>query len=552
MSEGDSFSVFWGGNHTGMYAAARPTQTHIGRAVGGSRVTATNGLSLTERFEGSMALNPTHLTVLIGANDMTTSGDIDYSGAGNHLSPDPWLNSLWSYVGNVKSRGVKVAVGTIMPLCYPTNTLFTSAYNQRRIKVNAALRAAVGTKIDGVIDFAADPEMRDDADACSQTFFQADGLHPNFEGQKRMAITYTAAVDALVIPTAPSFVETSKIHGTIVPVDDGLDFVAQLNTMPSPPPSMAPDVVGAFRFICGPGQANYDDPIVYPGLPGKAHLHNFFGNLNANGMSNYESLRKSGRSTCTNDLNRSAYWIPALMDGRGNYVKPNLMSTYYKRLPAADAIAKGFDPVPIPPAMRGIFGWNYATPSVPQKRRANFLCAEKWTPKGPGGSMEQALNECKAVPDGPDKKLMAQLTMPPCWNGKDLDSADHRSHLADAYSDVSTGYKSRCPASHPKLIPTFTTTVEWTIAAGDNTDLWEFSSGHMALPGTPRGDTYHMDLYMSWNDRALKTWTDNCIDKMLSCTSGMLGDLTIMKSDFAGKGYPGYANPRLIPIPPRP
>jgi hypothetical protein len=76
-------------------------------------------------------------------------------------------------------------------------------------------------------------------------------------------------------------------------------------------------VVGAFRFICNPAHLAKDDPIGYPGQPGKSHLHQFFGNTAANANSTYESLRTTGQSTCNSPLNRSAYWMPAMMNGKG-------------------------------------------------------------------------------------------------------------------------------------------------------------------------------------------------------------------------------------------
>jgi hypothetical protein len=102
------------------------------------------------------------------------------------------------------------------------------------------------------------------------------------------------------------------------------------------PVSGAPDVVGAFRFICNPAHLAKDDPIVYPGQAGKSHLHQFFGNTAANANSTYESLRTTGQSTCNSPLNRSAYWMPAMMNGKGQVVRPDYISIYYKRRPASD------------------------------------------------------------------------------------------------------------------------------------------------------------------------------------------------------------------------
>ena len=36
--------------------------------------------------------------------------------------------------------------------------------------------------------------------------------------------------------------------------------------------------IGAFRIPCAYSHMAFNDPIVYPGQPGRAHLHTFFGN----------------------------------------------------------------------------------------------------------------------------------------------------------------------------------------------------------------------------------------------------------------------------------
>src|SRR3954449_5787704 len=133
------------------------------------------------------------------------------------------------------------------------------------------------------------------------------------------------------------------------------------------PGSAAPDVVGAFRFICTAGQVLPDDPIVYPGQPGKSHLHQFYGNEAANASSTYAGLRARGTSTCNHGpfaANRSAYWMPAMLDGAGNVVKPAFVSIYYKRRPASApkcSLTSGAphaegDSLPIPNGLKFIFG----------------------------------------------------------------------------------------------------------------------------------------------------------------------------------------------------
>jgi hypothetical protein len=340
---------------------------------------------------------------------------------------------------------------------------------------------------------------------------------------------------------------TPAIAGSVPLVSDGLSETGLLEPIWLPG-SAAPDVVGAFRFLCGPGHLLYDDPIVYPNQPGKAHLHQFFGNLGANAGSTYETLRKSGDSTCQNELNRSAYWMPAMLDGKGNAVRPNYVSIYYKRRPKSDPFcttaAKGC--VGIPRGLRMVFGWDQSRPSEPQPENAklfNFKCVENWLPTTSSyPDMVEVMKVCK-----PGQKLFAQINTPECWNGTDLDSPDHRSHLAAIIWDGNVGQFS-CPATHPYIIPVFTMGVEYSIEPGDDPALWHLASDHM-LPEAIRraGASFHSDYFEAWTESIRLRWEAACIDKLLNCSDSNLGDGQIMKR---GPHYPsGTASPRLVPVP---
>ncbi|MBY9062903.1 SGNH/GDSL hydrolase family protein [Sphingomonas yunnanensis] len=187
LSEGDSISVFWGGSHTGLYAASHPKVTFHGKAVGGSGVN-----DLAARADADIALHPRLLTVLIGANDLQGA-----SGA------RAWLEQLFRYTARFKAAGVTVAVGTLLPVNMPDQPHYTSIHNERRQIVNAELRAAVGHEIDAVIDFAADPVMGPDTAPLDKALYK-DGLHPTdgapggVGGQGKLALIYAKAVDALL------------------------------------------------------------------------------------------------------------------------------------------------------------------------------------------------------------------------------------------------------------------------------------------------------------------------------------------------------------------
>ncbi|NVD43496.1 DUF1996 domain-containing protein [Qipengyuania atrilutea] len=304
-------------------------------------------------------------------------------------------------------------------------------------------------------------------------------------------------------------------------VQDGLDYTALTYSHGRIAGSSAPDVVGAFRFICAPGQLRYDDPVVFPGKPGASHLHQFFGNLEADGNSTYESLRKSGESTCTSDLNRSAYWMPALLTGDGHVVRPEYFSIYYKRRPLGDAAFEnnGTKPARFPRGLRYIFGWDAYRASEYQKPKANFKCNP-----GEGGSFSGTMTEVLArCPVG--GAFYASLSSPKCWNGTDLDSPDHQAHMTGSYRNRDSGYIEACPSTHPYMLPTFTITAKYVVQEGEDTSKWYFASDPMA-PEEFRepGYTLHADWFGAWNDLALNTWQEHCIEKMLNCSDFNFGN----------------------------
>lgn len=318
-------------------------------------------------------------------------------------------------------------------------------------------------------------------------------------------VTPTPSPSPSPSPTPTSSPSTGSGDVQLAKVASGLN-VKEWLTEASIPDTAAPDVVGAFRFLCAPSHLSYDDPIVHPGKPGAAHLHQFFGNVSADANSTYESLRQSGESTCTNVLNRSAYWMPALLDGQGSAIVPNYVAVYYKRRPATDNwfAENGNEPTMLPRGLRYVFG--------DTDKSVKFKCVEGWNPVTVSESMPTALAQC-----GAGQKMMVTIESPDCWDGKNLDSADHRSHVA---SEVRDGGRTYCPSSHPYTLATFTMTIEWSIKDGDLPSLWRFSSDMGdAVPGS----TFHADWFGAWEDEVLEMWHNGCIDDLLNCSDGDLG-----------------------------
>jgi hypothetical protein len=193
LAEGDSISIFWGGNHTGTYAAATPGVRIKGVAVGGSQLRGPPGSNtLTARQAADLSHHARILTVFIGANDL-----------GGYPSGRAYIDTLFAYLAPFREAGTKIAVATILARQVPTSPVYDARHNSNRIEANNLIRAAVGAEIDAVIDFAADPVMGTDSAPLDKTLFY-DGLHPTNAcamgcgGQGRLAVIYKAALDDLL------------------------------------------------------------------------------------------------------------------------------------------------------------------------------------------------------------------------------------------------------------------------------------------------------------------------------------------------------------------
>lgn len=347
-------------------------------------------------------------------------------------------------------------------------------------------------------------------------------------------------------------------------VDDGIPEATLLQPAwgtGAIPPSAVPDVVGAFRLICHATHESYDDPIVYPGQPGKSHLHQYFGNDGADANSTYESLRKTGKSTCGNEGNRSAYWMPAMMNGRGQIVRPDYVSIYYKRRPKTDPLCAkiGVACVDLPRGLKFIFGYDMLNMGAKATGGGYFNCdGSGMKPTDPNkakvvpGHYPDIPTAAKNCPLG--ARLGAVISAPECWDGKNLDSADHRSHVA--YSAYIGQSYAQCPATHPYVIPTFTLGAWYQVDDTlDHSGTWNglFDSWHLSsdnMPGMPMkpGTTFHTDWFGAWKDSIMQKWIDNCINRLLNCSGGDLGNGQQLKQPPDS----WVADPHLVSPPPAP
>ncbi|OJU59069.1 MAG: hypothetical protein BGO08_05220 [Altererythrobacter sp. 66-12] len=358
-----------------------------------------------------------------------------------------------------------------------------------------------------------------------------------------------------VMPAAPvgEWVPSPSLEGS-APLK--AEFPVAQGLAPSWGTGAIPDIYdkneGAFRFTCGgDGPVNYDDPLLYPKQPGKSHLHKFWGPAKIDAFSTTESLAQQRDSNCNygpNTLNRSGYWMPALVNEAGQVVNPDLVSVYYKRWRSISPFCQARSGkaagtcLPLPNGIKFIFGWDPTRPDEPGQGMSWYCVGPKNEDRGGHFPDLDALfaSGCKA-----GDTLVADLMAPNCWDGKHLDAPDHRAHMA--WGDYGDWGYYRCPASHPYLIPQTQNKATWIVSADmirpDGTSAVRLSSDAMKAGAKP-GGTLHADYIEAWIGEAKAMWTEHCIEEGLSCSGGDLGN----GKQLIGASQPkyGWTNPKRL------
>lgn len=269
------------------------------------------------------------------------------------------------------------------------------------------------------------------------------------------------------------------------------------------------DGSAAFRVNCRYSHFNFDDPIVFPGVKNATHLHIFAGNTDVDHRSTPQSVHDAGNSTCTGGIaNRTAYWAPAIIDtATGAPVMPgnstvdidNFLQVYYKT---------GYDGVPphtvqnFPRGLRMVAGNAFS--SSPQSVNVVHYSCDNGTPRNNMGSCP------------PGSLLVFTVDFPQCWDGVNLDSPDHKSHMA-----YGAGWPDKgCPSTHPVPLPKITQNYRYRVPTS-GMSTWRLASD---MYEGPAGYSGHADWMNGWDPDVFQRVVDNCYAGGFDCSMNLLGD----------------------------
>ncbi|KAF2740116.1 WSC-domain-containing protein [Polyplosphaeria fusca] len=250
------------------------------------------------------------------------------------------------------------------------------------------------------------------------------------------------------------------------------------------------------------------DPVVSPGVV-SGHVHTISGGSGFAPNITYQQARASKCSSCQIKEDLSNYWTPQLyfqaqngsfipvpVAGDGSDLNGGMIVYYLQRPGKQGEKLKTF-----PEGFRMLAGDTFKrnfTGDLAAKA-VTFNCLQNGSPPLPETNALPNYN----CPGG----LRAQLFFPSCWNGRDLDTPDHRSHVS--YFNGTEYNSGLCPSNFPiHMVSIF---FEVLYDTNRFKDMWYGNQQPFVFAnGDPTGYGFHGDFVNGWDTNVLQNAIDNC------------------------------------------
>ncbi|MFD4530363.1 DUF1996 domain-containing protein [Streptomyces sp. NPDC058470] len=276
---------------------------------------------------------------------------------------------------------------------------------------------------------------------------------------------------------------------------------------------------GEFTTSCGVnanGLFNSDNVIVAPGVTnGAHHFHDYVGNQSNNAFASDDDLANSD-TTCEDEGDKSSYFWPVLrlqngtqeqdagsagggIEGNaGEIVTPKQVTLTFVGSPQSEVTA-------MPRLLRIITGDAKAFVNGNANANASWSCT--------GFEDRQLKDKYPICPQGSD--VVRTFKFQSCWDGANIDSANHRTHVAfaDAQGNCPTGFRAI-----PQLVQRLVYDVDAPslVDGGRTTPLFAVDSFPEQLhkPVTDHGD------FINVFDEGLMQEMVDCINSGRQCGAG--------------------------------
>ena len=295
---------------------------------------------------------------------------------------------------------------------------------------------------------------------------------------------------------------------------------------------------GTFVTACGVnenGLFNSDNVIVAPGVTnGAHHFHDYIGNQSNNAFASDQDLANADTS-CENPGDKSTYYWPVLrlQNGKqerdadkpgggtegntGEIVTAKQVTLTFEGNPQSKVVA-------MPRLLRIITGDAKAFVNGPANANASWSCT--------GFEDRQLKDKYPLCPAGSD--VVRTFKFQSCWDGRNIDSANHRTHVAFEAAD------GTCPAGF-KAIPQLVQRIVYAVDApslqdgGRTTPLFAVDSfpEQQHKPVTDHGD------FINVFDEGLMNDMVTCINSGEKCGAGTDNDPGSGSGSGSGGGSGG-------------
>ncbi|MDH2390594.1 DUF1996 domain-containing protein [Streptomyces sp. HNM0663] len=294
--------------------------------------------------------------------------------------------------------------------------------------------------------------------------------------------------------------------------DDFVDITKVQPNVQSAPRANGSASTGTFSVSCGVNENNNfntDNLIVAPGVNnGARHTHDYVGNQDVNAFSKDQDLANAA-TTCSEKGDKSAYYWPVLrlQDGTkefddnklgggaegnaGRILKARTAEITYVGSPTSKVVA-------MPKFLRIITGDAKAFSNGTANANAHWSCTGF-------EDKVQLTDKYPLCPQG--SGVVRSFAFQSCWDGRNIDSANHRSHVAfaDAEGNCQNGFKA---------IPQLTMRLVYDVPTPT------IENGQVKNPFAVDGFQTELHKAITDHDDFISVMDGNLMNKVVDCING--------------------------------